>query len=142
MRIVPFEPRHLDHLKLQPKQRAAGDIIASDPAYIQSLAAYGNAYTALWDGEPLCCAGVTDFGDGRGYAWALFSEDSGKHFVRLCRSIRRYLELCTFRRIEATIDCRFAEALRLATMMGFEVEGTMRAYGRDGADHYMVGRVG
>lgn len=141
MRIVSFEARHLEHLRLQPQQMAAGDIIASDPSYIQGLTAYGKAFTALVDGEPICCAGVTDYGDGRGYAWALFAEHSGRHFIRLCRSIRRYLEVCDYRRVEATVDCRFAAAIRLGKLMGFEIEGRMKAYARDGADHYMLGRV-
>lgn len=141
MIVVPFKPEHLDHLPLQAKQVCAREYIHNDPAYIHALVQYGDAYTVLVDGDPILCAGVMKFGDGRGSAWALFAELSGKHFVRLCRYMKRYLECSDLRRIEVTVDVMFYEAERLALLMGFEKEGVMRHYGRDGHDYYMMGRV-
>jgi hypothetical protein len=141
MRVVPFKPEHLSHLPLQRKQLNAREYIANDPDYIRALTMYGDAYTVLVDGEPIVCAGVMKYGDGRGGAWALFAETSGKHFVRICRYILRYLQVSDLRRIEAVVDVDFAEGIRLAKVLGFKVEGVMQQYGRDGHDHYMMGRV-
>jgi hypothetical protein len=141
MRIVPFEARHLQCINVQDAQSYALDIIHSEPSYGDFLAANGDGYTVLVDGVAILCAGVIRLDDGRGMAWALFSRDSGKHFVRICKGIRRYLSVCTIRRIEASIDVNHAEGVRLAKLMGFEIEGTMRKYGRDGSDHYMMARI-
>lgn len=138
MTIVPFDDSHIAAMDIQEAQAAAKILVT--PEYLAWLCT-GDAYTVLVDGKPIVSAGVAPFGDGRGLAWALFAQCSGPHFVRLVRYIRRYLADTPFRRVEATVDTRFTAAVRLAKLVGFEIEGTMRQYGRDGGDHHMMARI-
>lgn len=141
MMIVPYKPEHLAIMDIQEKQIAARGILQGQPGLAGMLRSSGDAYTVLVDGQPIICAGLIDQGDGRAHAWALFAQNSGRYFVKLIRYIGRYLDTVPFRRIEATVDVRFFEAIRLAQILGFEREGTMKAYGRDGGDHYLYARV-
>lgn len=139
--VIPFHPDHLGLIHIQDAQAGANKIIRDNPDYGKTLASQGDAYTVEVDGVPMLCAGVIRLDDGRGWVWMLFASNSGRHFVRICRYVRRYLESCGLRRIEASIDCTFKEGIRLAKLMGFEIEGRMRQYGANGEDYFMMGRV-
>lgn len=141
MMIVPFKPEHLTLIDMQEQQITARDILRDQPGLAGMLRSSGDAYTVLVDGQPIICAGLLNVGDGRAHAWALFAQHSGRYFVKLIRYIGRYLDTVSFRRIEATVDVRFFAAIRLANILGFEREGVMKAYGRDGGDHYLYARV-
>jgi RimJ/RimL family protein N-acetyltransferase len=79
--------------------------------------------------------------DNRAQAWALIAAGAGRHFVRMFRAMKSFLELQDIRRIEATVDARFEQGHRMMRMLGFEYEGLMRAYLPDGRDCALYGRV-
>lgn len=139
MEIIPFKAEHLQAMRLQPAQAEISAWCAG--AYPRALEASGGGWTAMADGEPVACAGIVEQWQGRGLAWAVLAEHSGRHFVRITRAVRRALDLAHYRRIEAQVDAEFVAAIRWATMLGFEVESKMTQFTPEGRDAFMFVRI-
>lgn len=139
MQIIPFKGEHLFDLRLQHMQQEFHQQFT--PQYGRALEDVGNGYTAMVDGKPIACAGLAEQWEGRALAWALIGQDAGPHFVRMVRGMRRALDMSRWRRIEAQVDAEFVEGIRLAVMLGFEVESKMRAFTAEGRDAFMFVRI-
>lgn len=140
MVIVPFDPEHLQMLQLQAAQAWLSEDMLR-PEYAQMVASCGVAFSGI-DGETLVgCAGLMNFHKDRAVAWALLSQQSGEHFVKIFRAMQKYLNVCTARRIEAQVACDFPQGRRLVTMLGFDFEGRMRGFFPDGRDADLFARV-
>jgi hypothetical protein len=139
MLIVPFEPAHLHTLVLQEAQAWMGPMLKDD--YGDALKKSGPCFTATEGDEIIVCAGLVNMWENRSQAWALISQDAGRHFVRIFRAMRSFLDLQDTRRIEATVDAKFQQGHRLMRMLGFQHEGLMRAYLPDGRDASLYGRI-
>lgn len=140
MIVLPFESAHLALLALQNAQVYAGPEILQ-PEYGDALAAAGPCFTAQDGSEVVGCLGLIHQGHGRALAWALLSRDAGRAMVSMHRGVRQFLDSCGVRRVEAAVDCDHGPALRWAHMLGFEVEGKMRAYTADRRDAFLFARV-
>lgn len=138
MIVEPFQPSHLAEIDLQPEQRSRVDFVT--PEYAAMLAE-GYALTLRHEGRILACAGVAEAGYGRGLMWSFLSTDSREHAVLMHRAALRFLSTVRLRRIEATVVSGFDRGCRWLTRLGFQHEGTMRAFGPDGADHELYARV-
>lgn len=139
MHIVPFEPVHLRALVLQEAQAWMQPMLQAD--YGDSLKRSGPCFTLAEGEDVVVCAGLVNLWDHRAQAWALVSGAAGRHFVRIFRAMRSFLDLQETRRIEATVDARFDQGHRLMRMLGFQHEGLMRAYLMDGRDCDLYARV-
>ncbi len=139
MHVVPFQPHHLRALVLQEAQAWMQPMLQAD--YGASLAKAGPCFTLEGDEGVICCAGLVNMWENRAQAWALVSADAGRHFVRIYRGMKGFLDLQDTRRIEATVDATFAQGHRLMRMLGFKHEGLMRAYLPDGRDCDLYARV-
>jgi len=117
--------------------------LAQDPATLDlsALSAEGLAWTGEVDGKIVGVAGVIPQWSNRAIAWAMIAKDAGPHFVSIHREVRKFLIHCPFVRVEAQVDVGFPEANRWMTMLGFELEGYMRAFRPDGADMLLYARV-
>lgn len=137
--IVPFEPGHVERMKLQHRQINALSVATGQ--YLFALKVGGLSATAMDGATVLACAGIVIEPFGSGTLWSFVSDEAGRHFVRLDRCVRRMLSIPRLRRIDATTEVGFAQGCRWLEMLGFENEGVMRKYGPDGADHYRYARV-
>lgn len=61
--------------------------------------------------------------------------------VPLTRRISRWLRFHNSGRIDTSVHCHFAQAIRWAEMLGFQNEGLMRKYDPDGLDCYLYAQV-
>lgn len=138
--VHPFKPADLDELRLQPAQEYLAAFVGR-PGYGQELVDAGPCYTVRRDGLVICCAGVVNLWAGRASAWALLSWDAGRSMRGLHREVLRFLDGCGIRRVEAYVYPQFEAGHRWATMLGFEREGLLRAFGLDGSDMVMYSRV-
>lgn len=138
IQIVPFEPEHADAMDVQIAQRMTPE--ERQQAMGES---FGDAWTAMVDGEPVACAGLVPVWFGRAYAWALLSERAGAHMVAITRAVRRALDMGEFRRVEMAVRAGFAEGERWARLLGFsrETPEPMRAYLPNGQDAYLYAKV-
>lgn len=139
MEIVPFDPSHMETLDLQDAQQIM--LTWWTPEYARALKNSGQAFSGILNGQTIFCAGVARQWDNRGAAWSMIGRDAGAHFVQIHRAVRRFLDLCDIRRIEAYVDADFAEGHRWMQMLGFEREGRMRAFLPLGNDCDLYARV-
>lgn len=131
--IVPFRPEHLAAIRLQGVQASAQ--YQCTEAFGREIAAnVGLARTALVDGKPIACAGLTELWPHRAYAWAYLGEGWERHTKTVMRAVLAALRACRWRRVEAAIDIRYSAGKRWVQRLGFEYEGTHRAFTSDGRD--------
>lgn len=131
MHLIPFEKWHLAQVVPQPAQAGAdlsGDWVSD-----------GVAWTAVSDGQIVACGGLLSQWEGRHVAWLLVG--CGCPLRPVVKAAKRILASCAARRVEATVSSQFAQARKLVSMLGFEPEGTLRAYGPKGEDFLMFSRV-
>lgn len=106
------------------------------------LANQGLAWTAESDdGQILAIAGVEPQWENRAIAFALISGAAGPYFRAIHSAVAAFLDHTPYRRIEATVDVGFEQGHRWIKMLGFEIEGYMKAYRPDGADMLLYARV-
>ena len=141
MEITPFKIEHLESLELQAAQYSFQPLFQKK-SYGESLQRNGVAYTAIIDGQAVAIAGVMTMWEGRGIAWAFFSQKALDNFAWIYRAIKRFLSLSDLRRIECFVDCEFANAHRLALCLGFVLEcERMRSFTPDGRDCALYVRI-
>lgn len=82
----------------------------------------------------LACIGLIPFHPKRALAWALIAGDCGAHFQAIHRTVRRYLRITPYARIEAHVEAGFANGARWMRLLGFadETPQGMRAYTPEG----------
>lgn len=83
---------------------------------------------------------------GHGRAWLIATPAARRRHLALARRFAgrwfaTLLEDGAFSRLEATVPVRFPAGCRFASGLGFALEGVMRHYGPDGADHHLLARV-
>lgn len=139
MHIVPFQPKHLELMVLQPSQQSFSQYF--NPTYGESLVVSGPCFTAIEDNYVFGCAGVVKQWDNRAIAWALLSEYAGVQFIRIHRAVKRFLETTDFKRVEAFVDAEFEAGHRWITMLGFEREGYMKSFSPNGNDAVLYARI-
>jgi len=140
MKIVPFHPQHLEALILQPSQSLLAGYFKE--GYGEALVKSGPSFTGVDDdGNVVGCSGVVEQWENRAIAWALLSDWSGKHFVKIHKAVKRFLDSTDYRRIEAFVDAEFEQGHRWVNMLGFEREGYMRAFNPDGRDAVLYARI-
>lgn len=105
------------------------------------LANKGLAWTAEHENRILAIAGVEPQWENRAIAFALISGSAGPYFRAIHSAVHDFLNRTPYRRIEATVDVGFEQGHRWIKMLGFEIEGYMRAYRPDGADMLLYARI-
>jgi hypothetical protein len=105
------------------------------------LANKGLAWTAESNGVILAVAGVEPQWENRATAFAIIADSAGFLFPAIHKAVARFLDSTSYRRIEATVDVGFEQGHRWIKMLGFEIEGYMRAYRPDGADMLLYARI-
>lgn len=87
-----------------------------------SLEGSGHSYTILLGDRPLLCAGVVEYWKGRGESWAIFDPECRRHFVEIHHIVKKYLDDCPVRRIEAAIQVDFTAGHRWIKALGFKLD--------------------
>lgn len=142
MIVTAFRPEHLKALQLQPSQ-AAFSLEIVKPGYAEMLQEGGPAFTAKDGDNVIACAGVAEVWTGRAMAWALISEQAGRHFLGIHRAVDGFLKQAQYRRIEATVDDGFDQAHRWMRMLGFQCETPdgMPGFLPDGGRSFLYAKV-
>jgi hypothetical protein len=129
MEVVPYQPRHLREIALQPHQEHLGTMLQRTDA-AEQVTKTGPCWTALLEGKPIACAGFQNCWEGRAIAWAVLSDQAGPHMLSLTRAVRKALELYPAERIEAHAMLGFRPAERWLKALGFEQETVLRKFNR------------
>lgn len=149
IQFVKYSPNDLAQIELQPVQEPFKAVIMS-PGYPESLDVQDRAWTVL-DGEAVVASGgFSPQWPGRSIAWALVGREVPPNaWPKIKNKIRKEVDAEMRRlkaahghaRVELTVPETFVAGLRLAKLLGFEVEGPLRKWGTDGGNHFMFSRV-
>lgn len=141
MIVRPWRDGDFRNLELQSAQDYLLEIVPDGGIDLSPLVPHGLAWTGLVDDEVVAIGGVEPIWKDRALAFMFISSTAGPHFRSIHRHVYRFLENVPFRRVEANVDIGFSEGARWMKMLGFELEGYMRAYRPDGADMLLYARV-
>jgi RimJ/RimL family protein N-acetyltransferase len=76
------------------------------------------------------------------HLWGWVSKNVTVKVARPARTfLKEYAMINYIRRIQMTVRADFPRGLRFAEFLGFEKEGIMKSYGKDGADYILFARV-
>lgn len=144
MEFIPYHADHLLQIALQPAQAHHLGSVAI-PKYREALAIPGMAWTGIHDDRIVGCAGLVPEWEGRVIAWALFGVIPKPAWPAIIKKIQReFRETLASQgrhRVEMTVPSNFGPGCRLARLLGFDIEGKMRCYGVDGADHFLFAKI-
>lgn len=142
MQIVAFKAAHLQSLDLQDSQAYLSADLAK-PEYAAMIEQAGQSFTAIVDGNVLACSGTAEVWSGRVVAWALISNQAGRHMVGIHKAVAGYLSAAKYRRIEAWVDEGFAPGMRWLELLGFVCETPlpMRGFRPDGGSCFLFSKV-
>lgn len=90
------------------------------------------------DGEVFCVAGVVQVTPTRAVAYLNWPKKD--HHVTVMKDIIRWHRKAgsLYNRLECTVDTRDELAVEFAIVVGYEIEGTMKRFGPEGEDHYIM----
>lgn len=135
MQIVRFQPEHLAQL------RARGSRIPDLPGLGDELAR-AKSFAGLVDGAAIAAGGLVEQWEGRALAWCCFTPGIRRaDWGRIAAKARAELIACSYRRIEAHVNCDHAAGIRFVKRFGFKVECRAPKFGPDGSDHYLFALV-
>jgi len=135
VKIVRFQPEHLDHL------RARGSKIP-DAAGLAEELAKAESFAGLVDGAAVAAGGLIQQWEGRALAWCCFTPGIRRaDWGRIVAKARAELIRCSYRRIEAHVNCDHIAGIRFVKRFGFKVEAKAEKFGPDGSDHYLFSLV-
>lgn len=139
--IRAFQPDDLMCVKVQPAQ--CGDFPAGITLASARLLA-GHFAISGWLGERcIGCAGIAEVWTHRAIAWAMLSEDCGRHMLEITRHVREALDLHPSRRIETAVFSDFPAGRRWVELLGFRLETPvpMAHYDGNGRSAWLYARI-
>lgn len=150
LKIIPFEPWHLSVMDFREEQNDADALRGDDllcfeyGGRLKAQAADGCAYTAVYNGFPIACAGIALGMPHVGEAWSFFDKEfveaPGKVKYHIYSVIRQHVHSNkAVHRVQANCQVSFTTAQAWLEKLGLKQEGIMRGYGEDGEDFYLYG---
>ncbi len=138
--LEKFQATHLRQIRVQPEITARIGHITEIHALALEAAPY--AYTFMREGNVVACAGVAEYWSNRGEAWALLFTELRHDFVPITKMVKRFLDVCPLRRIEAAVVVDHAAGHRWTQLLGFQLEASLlRAYTPSGEDCSLYSRI-
>lgn len=140
MIVVPYLPAHLNAIITSPYQvELAHHDLSKHADY---LATFGEAFTALDNGEVVGCGGLVSGGSGRADVWAIMGAlTKGKMFA-VTKVVRSFLDKKNkeYDRLDTIVKADFDLGKKWAEMLGFEYEATHTRFA-NGDDYYRYRRL-
>lgn len=136
--IIPAREDMASLLTPQAAQLATGQMLTK--AAMAAAIAGGLSLAAVSGSRVLAIGGISEVWDGRGVIWGLLGEDIDRDMIPIHRAVTRTLALSTLPRIEAHVACSHETGHRWMKLLGFQREGTMRAFWQ-GHDYDLYARV-
>lgn len=139
-KVEPLKAADLEHLLAEKARSFLGSPILTENQ-IMSLEASPYAYTVKVDGKILLCAGVAEYWNGRGEAWAVLHPNTKRNFIAVHNAVKRFLDVCPIDRIEAAVEVDFEPGIRWVCALGFEFEATCKKFLPGGKSAHLYAKV-
>ena len=143
--IMPFAEGHFDFLKIGQSDIVSAQSYVDIKHRVACQSNIGIAYTAFLYSNPVAIFGCVPIWNGVGEVWSLMDNRAKKNAILLTKIgfkvlyvIEQYLCL---HRSQITVKSADVKAVRWARALGFRNEGTLKSYGPDGSDFYMMART-
>jgi hypothetical protein len=135
IRIVEFQPEHIEQIELKPCHRTE----------LKDKTVTTYAITFLKEDRPIAIFGGYCPLEGVMQFWGMVSDgvrECPVAFHKTCKSfLEFYQSKYTLRRMQINVRVDYPEGYRWAKALGFELEGVMKKYGPDGTDYALFGRT-
>lgn len=141
MIVRPYETYDETRLCFDTSQAYMTEYLKGVDLDLEPLAEQNLVWTGEHNDKVVAMGGVIPIWPGRGAAWMWMADVSGRHMVKIHRAVENFLIQSPFRRVEATVDIGFEPGIRWMKMLGFELEGYLKAYKPDGGDVLSFARV-
>jgi hypothetical protein len=133
VRLVKYEPWHLEKLELQASQETE-----------KAPVIHGDAVTFLMGETVLAIFGGFPFGAGILQGWSLLSKHICPNKIRFHKQAKIFvpyvMEKLAVRRLQVSVRTDNDRAFRWAKSLGFQCEGVMRSYGPNGEAYWLFAR--
>jgi len=110
----------------QAAQISTGQVMSEQD--LRGAIAGGLALAAVDGSRVLAVGGIVEIWPGRGLVWGLLAEEIGASMVPIHATVKRVLACSTLPRIEAQVAASHEAGRRWAKLLGFQYEGTLRAF--------------
>jgi len=138
--VIHFLPEHVAELERQNADLKFSRYFTAD--HYQHLENSPWAFTGIVGGRIVGCSGVIQYWEGRGEAWAMLDRSMKHEFLSIHNAIKRFLEVCPLRRIEAVVDENFAKGHQWIKLLGFHKEADcLTGYWPDGGNAVLYART-
>ena len=140
--VKPFVSADLRELSLQPAQEWMQPVLEK-PEYAAAIEG-AESYSIFIDGHIVAIGFLAMIWEGRAQLSALVSTMVGpRQMIALHREVKRRIDACRVRRIEATVDDLFMPGHRWLSMLGFKCEtpAGMPGHLPDGRRSFLYARV-
>lgn len=139
MTVRLYEEGDEDKIVLQEAQSYMQGHI--DNLNISELAKHSRVWVSENNGVITAMGGLVPMWTNRAQAWMMIADSAGANMMEIHKAVKQELINAPYVRIESTVDVGFKQGARWMKMLGFELEGYMKAYRPDGADMLLYSRV-
>jgi len=141
--IIAYEAKHA--LEIKTRQMDMDERKTENFEAWAKFNENGAAFTGLYEGKIVGCAGVRVLWKGVGEAWAVFSPNVIHLVKEAYVYVDKYLQIIMEDHGLWRVQCHVRTDLDIFSHyvenLGFEREGLMRKYGYDGKDRYLYSYV-
>lgn len=141
--VIPMQVDHLGGFVPQPYQK--DNIEALRSLDWIKYKDHGFALTCIWHEKPIAIGGVIEQYPGVGEAWSIISQEVGGRELRyVFSSIRCVIDSIlktSYHRIYCNVRTDFGPGMRMARMLGMELEGVMRSFPQEDIDSALFART-
>ncbi len=146
MKLTEFKPDHLLEIEMANTPDGVTDIKHQGLIRKGLECAGPNAFSAVHDGVIVGCGGVKPLWSGVGEAWGVPSVhvlNNKREVVLMAKAALRIIldQDKDLNRIQAVVLDGFTAGERLAEILGFQCEGVMKKYGKNGEDFKLFALV-
>jgi len=144
--VIPYLSKHALEILVRPHDEKNVKESKEFETWAEANA-NGAAFTGrrISDGKILACAGVRILWPGVGEAWAIFCNEIGSYkkeaYIYVLTYLKQIIEDFKLRRIQAYVRADVPIALKYIEQLGFQQEGLLRKFGRDGKDQYIYALI-
>lgn len=146
LRLVPFEPFHMDFVDYREHDRQVLQMFDEPTARALAYANNGLAFTGFDDGKPVGYGGIIKMWPGVGEIWIMSSDFFDCKPVATARLLHNCFNALTkglkLHRVQASVLSTHDTGKRLAEWVGMEQESTLKQFGPDKEDYIRYVKLG